>query len=88
MTHRTDRVYLPANVTRCDPGAATCRHRLTCARYMAALPATGAKLENFVSSGAMTAGGFCVMRMPLSDARRPPIEPPAPRVHPPLGSAL
>lgn len=38
--HRTDRVFLPADVTRCEP-ANPCPQRGHCARYLAELPRYG-----------------------------------------------
>lgn len=88
MTHRSDRVYLEPHVERCDPGASACAHRLGCARYMAALPASGALMENFAFSNGLGFDGSCAMYWPLGEARRPVAQPAQPKVHPPLGSAL
>lgn len=43
MTHRTDRIPLAASEARCEPER-TCHQRDTCARYMAALPPSGAQM--------------------------------------------
>ncbi len=87
MTHRTDRVYLPPGAARCDPGAVACRHRHSCARYMASLPASGARLQNFALTPAYRANGFCDLLLPLNFARPPAPQAAEPKVHPPLGSA-
>lgn len=88
MTHRSDRVYLPPATARCDPGGAVCRQRQNCARYLASLPASGAKLENFAISLNMKPSGFCYMLVPLSHARHPVAQPAQPKVHPPLRGVL
>lgn len=84
MTHRSGRVYLEPHVERCDPGSA-CAHRLGCARYMASLPASGARLENFALSNGLGFDGSCAMHWPLGEARHPSAAPAQPKVHPPIG---
>lgn len=49
---RTDRVYLDPAESRCEPGR-PCTVRSRCVRGIAALPATGAVLEDFCAGDNM-----------------------------------
>jgi hypothetical protein len=78
MTHRTNTVFLPADVTRCAPSA-PCAKRHDCRRYMAALPAQGASLTDFsiASSAAFVPETGCTHFWPLwqepeSAQKKPP----------------
>ena len=44
MTHRLDTIPLPADATRCT--GLFCERKMTCARYLAAIP-KGGKLNDF-----------------------------------------
>lgn len=85
MTHRSDRVYLHAFNPRCDPSK-VCLQKLNCARYMAALPPSGAKLVD--ASVLQSLWPVCLAMLPINYLTRPRApDAPGPRVHPPLGSA-
>lgn len=45
MSHRLDTIPLPADKARC-PGA-HCERKMTCARYLAAIPKQGATMNDF-----------------------------------------
>lgn len=79
--HRSERVYLPANVDRCDPSA-HCAGKTSCARYMAALPASGAAMSDY-SNGTAVPLGFCAMWVGLQ-AFKPEAAKAAPRVFGPV----
>lgn len=89
MTPRPDRdprVWLAADVTRCEPSPLPICPRDTCARYLAPLPPQGGSVADFNLPAAtlpMVLG--CGKWLSAQDARMPA---PAPqrRVHPPLGS--
>ena len=90
MTHRTDRVYLPDSEERCDPQAQPCDRRSMCARYCAALPASGARLADHSITAIQHWGSgqlVCSHVVLLSDPRcvRPKGGSDR-RVHPPIGS--
>jgi hypothetical protein len=62
MTHRTDRIHLPADVARCEPSN-NCGVKHDCKRYMAAIPQYGRMI------GADMPPPFflgCPMYLPLS----------------------
>lgn len=45
MTHRLDTIPLPADKERCQPKH--CERKMTCARYLAAIPKHGASMADF-----------------------------------------
>ena len=69
MTHdRSDRIPLPADVSRCEP-ARMCLVSSKCARYQAAFPPQGASVGDFTSE---IAGGtaLCPGYIPTATLRR------------------
>ena len=87
MSHRTDRVFLIASEERCEPSK-PCVKCDTCAHYLAALPAQGAKLEDHSLTAIPSWGGppTCFHFLSLRDWRCKPTSAPQKRVHPPIGS--
>lgn len=81
---RDPRVWLAADVARCEPAKLPECQRATCARYLATLPPRGASLADF-NAERNTWSLPCGYWIAASTAR-PVAPPPAPRVHPPLGS--
>lgn len=80
---RDPRVWLAADVARCEPRELPRCERGTCARYLAALPQYGASLADF-NADRSAYSMPCVNWISAASAR--PVAPaPAPRVHPPLG---
>lgn len=75
MTHRTDRICLAPTEARCEPRNG-CTIKDSCARYLAALPPSGAKLADFSLIG-------CVSYLSVADAAVQ--KPEGRKVHPPLG---
>lgn len=82
MTHRSDRIWLPAAVARCEPQH-DCKQRSTCARYLASIPASGARM---IGAGLPTLWG-CVDFYPLSLAKPSTIAAPRPIKPAPKGIA-
>lgn len=80
---RSDRIPLPADEPRCEPSQ-TCHVRSRCARATAAIPARGAKLEDYsLGTGGGTA--VCLGYVDASSLRKAVQAPP--RAHPPIGGA-
>lgn len=46
MTHRSDRIYLAPSEARCEPSN-PCGQRSTCARYLSAIPTSGASVADY-----------------------------------------
>ena len=65
MTHRTDRVFLPADVARCEP-TKPCGKKDHCARYMAAVRSP-AVMGDF--SGLFNLLGTCSYRISVDGLR-------------------
>lgn len=80
---RDPRVWLAADVTRCEPSTLPLCERGTCARYLAPVPAYGGSLADFNISRHIYSTP-CTMWL-SAQAARPDPAPPARRVHPPLG---
>lgn len=80
---RDPRVWLAADVTRCEPAALPECLRDTCARYLATLPAHGASLADFNRERSSYCPP-CAHWISAAQAR-PVAPPPVRRVHPPLG---
>jgi hypothetical protein len=81
---RDPRVWLAADVARCEPRALPACRRDTCARYLAPLPAQGASLADFnLERSAYSLP--CGYWISAASAHPVPVAPPR-RVHPPLGS--
>jgi hypothetical protein len=64
MTHRTDRIHLPADVARCEP-AGDCPLKHDCKRYMAAVPQYGSMIGADLPPP-MFLFGPCPFHLPLS----------------------
>lgn len=79
---RDPRVWLAADVTRCEPSAAPPCRRDSCARYLAPLPAHGSSMADF-NLQRVSPHWPCLQWLCAAAARLPE---PAPqrRVHPPL----
>ncbi len=78
MNHRTNTIPLAADEERCEPSK-TCTRKSHCARYMAALPASGARMVDH------SMFLFCGYFVSIEDARRAAKMPTATqRTHPPL----
>jgi hypothetical protein len=76
MTHRTDRVFLPSNVERCEPQH-ECQRKVTCARYLASLPAFGAKMIGADLPPRWYYGGYCPSYRAVQRAGDPAAKPAA-----------
>lgn len=74
MTHRSDRVYLPADEPRCGPSK--CRRREQCARYLSAIPKSGASIADFSVMNPL----ICLRYIPAS--HKWPADKPAKEVKP------
>ncbi|HMN55640.1 MAG TPA: hypothetical protein PKE15_00200 [Ottowia sp.] len=81
---RDPRVWLAADVARCEPSAMPSCQRDRCARYLAELPPFGASMADF-NAGRKDLSPPCAHWLSAADAR-PPVPAPVRRVHPPLGS--
>ena len=81
MTHRSDRIRLPANEPRCDP-TETCVCRSSCARYLAAIP-QGTPLGDFsheACGGTVQCPGFVSQASLFAQHNPRPT-----KTHPPMG---
>ena len=63
MTHRLDTIPLPADKARCHPKA--CSQKMTCARYLAAIPKHGAAMQDF----SLGAGVWCMAYISLQSIK-------------------
>lgn len=80
---RTDRLPLDPDEARCEPSK-PCLVRHRCARAVAALPRTGAKLEDF-SIREKGGTALCDGYLAVETVRKQAVPAP-PRVHKPIGS--
>lgn len=85
MTHRQNNVYLSAQEARCEPSG-TCDRKGTCARYLAPLPPSGAKIEDFNRSPIGLDWWRPACDKWVSAQNKPLQQPPVIRRHPPLGT--
>lgn len=85
MSHRQSNIYLSVQEARCEPSG-VCDRKDTCARYLAPIPTTGARIEDFNRSPI----GLDWFKSPcqawVSAQNKPLQQPPVIRRHPPLGS--
>jgi hypothetical protein len=65
MSHRTDTVFLAADVSRCGPSK-PCSRKENCARYMAAIPAQRAVMADFSSGNYLWAPAFCTFFLAIT----------------------
>jgi hypothetical protein len=80
---RDPRVWLAADVARCEPSAQPQCQRSCCARYLAPLPPQGASLADFNIDRSFYSLP-CGHWLSAEQARPVAVAPPRP-VHPPLG---
>jgi hypothetical protein len=84
MTHRSDAIRLPGDVSRCEPGC-LCTMKTKCARYQAALPKFGGSMTDFsLPSPAHVHGGTALCRgyINVATLHALPEKKPAPVVKP------
>ena len=86
MTHRRSNVYLSHAEPRCEPSQ-QCDRKSTCARYLAQLPPSSAKIEDFSLSplGLPWFKPECSKWISAQD-NKPLQQPPVIRRRPPIGS--
>lgn len=87
MTHERDpALRLPPDEARCEPSA-LCTVRSRCARYIASIPASGARMDDFSLHAANGGTALCPGYLDAAAIRKQAMPAPARRVHPPIGSA-
>jgi hypothetical protein len=74
MTHRTDTVFLAADIARCEPSK-PCDRKEQCARYKAIIPAQGASLGDFTSGNYMWAPVVCTYFTAITKRTTKPAKP-------------
>ena len=77
MTHRSDRVHLPADYWRCEPSSRPCAEKGHCARYMAEIPQGGS-----LADGTLTRPCLSYVNI----GKWPEAERETRRTHPPMGA--
>ncbi len=87
MTHERDpALRLDPDEAWCEPSM-HCTVRIRCARYVATIPAHGARLNDWSVHSANGGTALCLGYLDAAVIRKQVLQAPARRVHPPIGSA-